>query len=46
MVNNLSERIKYCAISQFADAGAIWLSGKNIKHIQTRVQHALDNINK
>jgi len=46
MVNDLSESIKYCAISQFADDGAIWLSGKNIKYIQTRVQHDLDNINK
>ena len=45
MVNDLSDCIKSCAISQFADDGAIWLSGKNSKYVEKKVQSDLDNIN-
>ena len=33
-------------MSQFADDGAIWKSGPNLKHLQNKIQQDLDNINK
>jgi hypothetical protein len=30
----------------FADDGAIWKSGPNLKHLQNKIQQDLDNINK
>ena len=44
MVNDLSECIKYSAMSQFADDSAIWLSGSNLNFIQNRMQEDLSNI--
>lgn len=38
MVNDLSDCIKHSAMSQFADDGAIWLSGKNLKYMQNKIQ--------
>jgi hypothetical protein len=32
-------------MSQFADDGAIWKSGPNVKHLQNKIQQDLDNIN-
>ena len=46
MVNDLSSCIKNCEMSQFADDGAIWKSGPNLKHLQNKIQQDLDNINK
>ena len=45
MVNNLSSCIQNCEMSQFADDGAIWKSGPNVKHLQNKIQQDLDNIN-
>ena len=33
-------------MSQFADDGAIWKSGTNLKYLQNKIQQDLDNINK
>ena len=44
MVNDLSECIKFSAMSQFADDSAIWLSGMNLNFIQNRMQEDLRNI--
>ena len=44
MVNDLSECLKYSAMSQFADDSAIWLSGTNLNFIQNRIQEDLDSI--
>jgi hypothetical protein len=33
-------------MSQFADDGAIWKSGPNLRHLQNKIQQDLDNINK
>jgi hypothetical protein len=44
MVNDLSSCIKNCEMSQFADDGAIWKSGPNLKHLQNKIQQDLDNI--
>jgi hypothetical protein len=30
-------------MSQFADDGAIWKSGPNLKHLQNKIQQDLDN---
>jgi hypothetical protein len=38
MVNDLSSCIKNCEMSQFADDGAIWKSGPNLKHLQNKIQ--------
>ena len=46
MVNDLPSCIKNCEMSQFADDGAIWKSGPNLKHLQNKIQQDLDNINK
>jgi hypothetical protein len=31
-------------MSQFADDGAIWKSGPNLKHLHNKIQQDLDNI--
>jgi hypothetical protein len=41
MVNDLSSYIKNCEMSQFADDGAIWKSGPNLKHLQNKIQQDL-----
>ena len=45
MVNDLSSCIQICQMLQFADDGAIWKSGPNLKHLQSKIQQDLDNIN-
>ncbi|VDI72395.1 Hypothetical predicted protein [Mytilus galloprovincialis] len=44
MVNDISNNLKYCAMSQFADDSAIWLSGKSNKYLQKRIQEDIDTI--
>ena len=45
MINDLSSCNQNCDMPQFADDGAIWKSGPNLKHLQNKTQQDLDNIN-
>ena len=45
MVNDLSSCNQNSDMSQFADDGAIWKSGPNLKYLQNKIQQDLDNIN-